>query len=51
MDRSVASVGRGVEQVAWEGGVLVEDEDNLVAVEPPEPLAGVNGAERTPELE
>ena len=39
-----------LKKVAGKGGVLMKDEDNLVAVKPPEPLAGVNGAEGSPKL-
>lgn len=40
-----------LKKVAGEGRVLMKDEDNLVAVKPAEPLAGVNGTEGSPKLE
>ena len=39
-----------LKKVAGEGRVLMKDEDNLVAVKPAEPLAGVDGAEGSPKL-
>ena len=43
-------VGGGREEVAREIGVLVEDEDDLVSVEPSVPQVGVNRTEWGPEI-
>ena len=46
----VAAVGQRLEEIPRQSGVLVENENYLVAVKPTEPLAGVDGAEGTPKL-
>ena len=43
-------VGGGGEEVAREDGVLVEDEDDLVRVEPAIPQVSVNSTQRRPEI-
>ena len=49
LDRGKAAIGGGGEEVSREEGVLLEDKDDLVTVEPSVPEAGVNGAEGPPE--
>ena len=46
----VAAVGQRLEEIPRQSGVLVENENYLVAVKPTKPLAGVDGAEGTPKL-
>ena len=46
LDGGEAAAGRGGQEVAGQEGVLLEDEDDLVGVEPAVPVAGVHGDER-----
>lgn len=47
LDRGKTAIGGGGEEVSREEGVLLEDKDNLVTVEPAVPP--VNGAQGPPE--
>ena len=45
--RSIATIGH-LEKVMGEGQLRIKDQNNLVGVEPAEPLARVNGTQGTP---